>query len=248
MKRIITCFLCLFLAFISLAQSLDNTIRESVSAHDGELTTLKALIEDCNSGSFRIMATYTEIRDSLELIFAVEDAEYIVPVQLAHVDPDAVNRFYSLGLQRGDTLVIEGKLGPVYVSKDCYKGLVDAAIVEKRDAPNYLDDVLYSVNSPQIERPTFKGGDANDFSMWVDSQLVYPKIAKKNRIQGCVIVSFRIAEDGRVTDVKVHRSAYPALDEEAVRVVSKSPLWKPAYADGKPISVSYLFPVYFVLH
>ena len=32
------------------------------------------------------------------------------------------------------------------------------------------------------EKPKFQGGDANDFSKWVNSKLVYPEIAKENGV------------------------------------------------------------------
>lgn len=39
----------------------------------------------------------------------------------------------------------------------------------------------------------------------------------------------------------------PILDNEAVRVVEMSPEWTPGKSDGKPVSVSYTFPVIFKL-
>ena len=34
------------------------------------------------------------------------------------------------------------------------------------------------------EKPSFQGGDANQFSKWVNSRLVYPEIAKENGVSG----------------------------------------------------------------
>ena len=42
-----------------------------------------------------------------------------------------------------------------------------------------------------------------------------------------------------------HESVHPLLDAEAIRVVMKSPKWKPAKKDGKPVRVSYTMPVMF---
>ena len=39
------------------------------------------------------------------------------------------------------------------------------------------------------EKPSFNGGDANEFSKWVNSKLVYPEIAKENGVQGRVTLS-----------------------------------------------------------
>ncbi len=96
-------------------------------------------------------------------------------------------------------------------------------------------------------KPSFNGGDANEFSKWVNSQLIYPETAKKNGIQGRVKTQFIIDSDGSVINVKVLNGVDPSLDAEAVRVISGSPKWKPGEADGKPVRVSYTFPVIFQL-
>ena len=77
------------------------------------------------------------------------------------------------------------------------------------------------------EKPSFQGGDANQFSKWVNQRLVYPEIAKENGVQGRVTLQFTVEKDGTVTKVKVLRGVDPSLDKEAVRVVSMSPKWKP---------------------
>ena len=69
------------------------------------------------------------------------------------------------------------------------------------------------------EKPSFNGGDANEFSKWVNSKLVYPEIAKENGVQGRVTLQFTVEKDGSVTNVKVLRGVDSSLDKEAVRVV-----------------------------
>jgi protein TonB len=81
----------------------------------------------------------------------------------------------------------------------------------------------------------------------VNSQLVYPEIAKNNGVQGRVTLQFKVGEDGSVTNVKVLRGVDPALDAEAVRVVSASPKWKPGKQRGRAVAVIYTFPVIFQL-
>ena len=75
------------------------------------------------------------------------------------------------------------------------------------------------------EKPSFNGGDANEFSKWVNSRLVYPEIAKENGVQGRVTLQFTVNADGTVSNVKVLRGVDSSLDKEAVRVVSSSPKW-----------------------
>lgn len=97
------------------------------------------------------------------------------------------------------------------------------------------------------EKPSFNGGDANEFSKWVNQRLVYPEIAKENGVQGRVTLQFTVNADGSVSNVKVLRGVDPALDKEAVRVVSSSPKWKPGKQRDRAVKVTYTFPVIFQL-
>ncbi len=97
------------------------------------------------------------------------------------------------------------------------------------------------------EKPSFQGGDANQFSKWVNSRLVYPEIAKENGVQGRVTLQFTVEKDGTVTKVRVLRGVDPSLDKEAVRVVSMSPKWKPGKQRDRAVPVTYTFPVIFQL-
>ncbi|MBR1795426.1 MAG: energy transducer TonB [Bacteroidales bacterium] len=97
------------------------------------------------------------------------------------------------------------------------------------------------------DKPSFNGGDANEFSKWVNQRLVYPEIAKENGVQGKVMLQFTVNADGTVSNVKVLRGVDPSLDKEAVRVVSSSPKWKPGKQRDRAVKVTYTFPVIFQL-
>ena len=97
------------------------------------------------------------------------------------------------------------------------------------------------------EMPSFGSGDANDFRAWVGQNMNYPEVAAENGIQGRVFVQFVVEPDGSISNVRVLRGVDPALDKEAVRVVQNSPKWNPGKQRGKPVRVSYTFPITFVL-
>ena len=106
-----------------------------------------------------------------------------------------------------------------------------------------------SVPYAQIEtKPTFNGSNAATFSKWVAENMKYPQEAYEDGISGRVMVQFTICEDGFVRDVKVLRGVHELLDAEAVRVISSSPKWEPGRVDGKPVNVTYQFPVIFKLN
>lgn len=97
------------------------------------------------------------------------------------------------------------------------------------------------------EKPMFQGKGPNEFTKWAFMEMVYPKEARDKYITGRVTLEFVITKEGKVTDVKVLRSAHPLLDAEAVRVVSKSPDWTPGKVKGEPVNVKYVFPLIFDL-
>ena len=96
-------------------------------------------------------------------------------------------------------------------------------------------------------KPKFNGGDANEFSKWVNSKLVYPASSIDNGEQGRVITNFTVGANGKVSDVVVLMGVSEALDAEAIRVIKKSPAWTPAIKNGEAVAVSYTFPVIFKL-
>ena len=97
------------------------------------------------------------------------------------------------------------------------------------------------------QKPSFNGGDANEFAIWVNSHLKYPDEAKKAGIQGRVVLQFTVGADGVVRDAKVLKSANPLLEEEALRIVSSSPKWEPGRQAGEAVPVTFTFPVVFKL-
>jgi len=118
-----------------------------------------------------------------------------------------------------------------------YKEEVVEEVVEEEAIPFQLVET----------KPSFNGGDANEFSKWVNERLVYPEIAKENGVQGRVMLQFTVGADGQVSGVKVLRGVDPSLDKEAVRVVSMSPKWKPGKQRDRAVKVTYTFPVIFQL-
>ena len=117
-------------------------------------------------------------------------------------------------------------------------------VVEQEEEEEVEEEVPFAIVE---QKPTFQGGDANTFTKWVFSKIVYPEIAKENGVQGRVTLQFTIETDGSVKNVKVLRGVDSSLDKEAVRVVSSSPKWSPCMQRNKPVKVKYTFPVVFQL-
>ena len=94
--------------------------------------------------------------------------------------------------------------------------------------------------------PEFPGG-ATALNDYLRENLVYPAPAKEAGAQGTVLVEFVVERDGSVSNATVKVSQFPALDEEALRVVRSLPKWKPGEANGRKVRVYYNVPIRFSL-
>ena len=93
------------------------------------------------------------------------------------------------------------------------------------------------------EEASFPGGIAACMKYIADN-FRYPNIQGDCSIQGKIVVTFTVNEDGNLSDIKVKKSVYSDLDKEAVRVVKSMPSWIPAKQNGKAVKSRYTLPVY----
>ena len=104
------------------------------------------------------------------------------------------------------------------------------------------DEIFKSVE----QMPLFPGGDAA-LMEHLDSHIQYPPEAKKNNIQGRVVVQFVVDKTGEIGEVKVVRSVDKDLDKEAVRIIKTLPKFIPGRQNGRAVAVWYTLPVTFKL-
>lgn len=86
-------------------------------------------------------------------------------------------------------------------------------------------------------KPTFLGSsDPSTFlRRWVYVYQKYPEGCVRDGVQGKVLVDFVIDEKGHVCDVVARKGPDPRLEDEAVRIISASPDWKPGVYRGKKV-------------
>ena len=121
-------------------------------------------------------------------------------------------------------------------------------------APANKDVILESDLGPDednvytlVDRePEFPGGTMGLLE-FMRTTIKYPAEARKDTIQGRVLVSFIVNKDGSIVKPEVVKSAHPLLDEEALRMVNEMPAWKPGEQNGVPVRVKYTIPVNFRL-
>jgi len=106
---------------------------------------------------------------------------------------------------------------------------------QKEDPFNVVEDM-----------PAFPGG-MEAMIQFISSNIKYPADAKKQKVDGRVLVKFVVEKDGSITEVKVIKPTFPSLDAEAIRVVKAMPKWKPGYQNGKAVRVQFTMPINFSL-
>lgn len=115
----------------------------------------------------------------------------------------------------------------------------------------YEDEEPCGGDEPDLDEyadvfPEFPGG-MGAFMSYLKDNIKYPESARKEHIQGRVIVQFLVTKSGEIADPVVVRSVEEALDTEALRVIKSMPKWTPGLKDGKKIDLKYTVPVTFRL-
>jgi TonB family protein len=96
-----------------------------------------------------------------------------------------------------------------------------------------------------VEHPAEFPGGMGAMYKFIEENRVIPKAARKSGVNGRVMVSFNIDKDGTISNVAVAEGLGYGCDEEAVRIVSKFPKWKPGFQNGKAVKSKFILPIKF---
>jgi TonB family protein len=130
---------------------------------------------------------------------------------------------------------------PRIIAQDTGKVSETKSEIKKADQPQ--EEMVFTV----VEKmPEYPGGDDARVKFMVEN-IKYPGEARKNGVQGIVYVSFVVEKDGKINSIKTIRGIGGGCDEEAERVISLMPAWKPGLQRGKPVRVQFNMPVRFAL-
>lgn len=184
--------------------------------------------------------------------FAVDIAYYVTPgsshrfVARLHPDvndnkPGSYRFFYEVSLESREKIrmMAEFRLTENYensrwAEKTPISGMTGGNYVE---APKEDEQTVYQVVE---EMPEFPGG-MPALMEFIRKNLRHDKAEKNER----VIIQIVVDKKGNATNPVVLRSTNPALDEEALRIVSLMPKWKPGRQAGNNRNVKFVFPVAF---
>ncbi len=94
------------------------------------------------------------------------------------------------------------------------------------------------------ESAAFPGGQG-EWGKFLNKNLKYPRQATRMGIEGRVFLSFVVDQQGVLSDIQVIRGIGGGCDEEAIRVLKKSPKWAPGRQRGRAVksrmSIQILF-------
>lgn len=97
------------------------------------------------------------------------------------------------------------------------------------------------------EKPAEFRGGANAWKRFLEQNVEYPKYAQKKSIQGVVKVQFIVSKTGEVSEFKIISSPDESLSKEVLRLMSLSPLWKPAIQMNKAVTYRHIQSITFQL-
>ena len=193
-----------------------------------------------------IRAVLTGVKDAEKILFVLKDESGKLNVQLGGKPKETASGFYALDVRDGDTLTVAGTLTKKKKPGKNDPQMVNATILAHDFCADHGDLTAYYFSLD--EKPSFMGKDTRAFSNWVNEHLVYPPDSRRKGSQGTVLLRFTIDQIGELTKLEVlESSGDPRLDAEAYRVVNSCPQWTPGRIQGKPVKVTFVFPVIFEL-
>jgi hypothetical protein len=94
------------------------------------------------------------------------------------------------------------------------------------------------------QQPQYEGG-YEAMMHFIKKTMKLPSGMKKGGIDVTVFVTFVVAKDGSLQDIKIYRGSRPDVNEEAVRIIRLMPKWRPGMQNGKPVLVRFILPIRF---
>lgn len=166
--------------------------------------------------------------------FALYFGDELRNLSLLHLFRTKNIRFAKVTLKNGRSLKINLAQGMAYNlrrSLDCLSTRIGVGNPHPSELSSQVVDFADSIQaSSGATRPEFEGGDDGLRTFFGRNMRTLSIVDR-----GVVMVSFVIKSDGSVTDPKVIRGVSEKVDEEARRLVSIMPKWKPAYKNGTAV-------------
>ena len=155
----------------------------------------------------------------------------------------------AIGLQARTVYVPMDKDSEKNVSDEKPRGYLSEIVVIGYGG----QEAIHHHKSPESEEwPSIKNPDMDteavcreNFSWWLNTRLIYPDEAKTD--DGTILAKFTVGIDGKVKDIEILWKVSEQLDGIVAQQIAKSPDWTPAMKDGKPVEMTFIQPVVFMV-
>lgn len=139
-----------------------------------------------------------------------------------------------------DPLENDGMVRGLVAKYEPEKPLMGKPAVPDTIQPPIIEEPLMGIVTMPV--PRFPGGE-EALTEYLKTNIVYPKEALKQGIEGTVIVEFLIKGDGSISDIRLKQDIGGGCGEEAIRVVKAMPKWENTLpnSDGTPYSLPIEF-------
>lgn len=91
--------------------------------------------------------------------------------------------------------------------------------------------------------PSFDGGSISKFRQWFMNYAMEDLQKYSQADDTTVVAQFIVGKSGRVVCVEIIKQNNPRAARIVKNAIYRSPQWSPGMEDGKPVNVSYVFPV-----
>ncbi len=133
---------------------------------------------------------------------------------------------------------------PMYfkLNKDGYRNSTTAQ--QRKVMPLDPNEEIFTIVDQMPEFPTGEVG----LGKFISEFIQYPARAKQDGVQGRILCAFIVRKDGTISNLEVVNGLDNDLDNEALRVLSMMPKWKPGINDSKTVSVKCILPIDFKIN
>jgi TonB family protein len=108
-----------------------------------------------------------------------------------------------------------------------------------------FDSTFMVIENPETQAEYFRGSEA--LTEFIQENLEYPDMAKRQNLQGIVQMSFVVETNGKTSNIFVEKSVGGGCAEEAVGLIGQTK-WKPAIHNGKIVRSRYHYSIAFTLN
>lgn len=213
----------------------DGTLNEKIEyvKYSAAVNQMVGIDAEMNGGIFNQGNKLIYLADSLGVVHINEGNGHLKQVtRLAKENERIEEGDYKDGVKNGIWLGEETGNGLTYTETYEMGKLISGESMKNGEKYTYKST---------MEPPQFKGG-ALAWSNYIKNTLKYPADAVRMGVMGVVLTNFTVDKDGTISDIDIVRSVYPSLDEEAKRVLLRSPKWVPAKMRGVPVRIRFNQP------